>query len=100
MYNRLFFVVLGAALPLPNPAMAGVLLLTNPNQFSGQETLLTFEGVQPFQIVHTYGGSASSTSANPVSASRERSTRRRTGSSARRKRPFSTSLSSGPRASR
>jgi hypothetical protein len=56
MYNRLFFVVLGAALPLPNPAMAGVLLLTNPNQFSGQETLLTFEGVQPFQIVTSYGG--------------------------------------------
>jgi hypothetical protein len=56
MYNRLFFVVFAAALALPNPAKAGVLLLTNPNQFSGQETLLTFEGVQPFQIVHTYGG--------------------------------------------
>ena len=48
MYNRLFFVVLGAALALPHPAKAGVLLLTNPNQFSGQETLFTFEGIQPF----------------------------------------------------
>jgi PEP-CTERM motif len=56
MYNRLFFVIFAAALALPNPAKAGVLLLTNPNQFSGQETLLTFEGVQPFQIVTSFGG--------------------------------------------
>jgi hypothetical protein len=56
MYNRLFFVVLAAALALPSTAKAGVLLLTNPNQFSGNETLLTFEGVQPFQNVTSFGG--------------------------------------------
>ena len=55
MYYRLF-VVLAAALALPIPANAGVLLLTNPNQFSGQETLLIFEGIQPFQVVTSYGG--------------------------------------------
>jgi hypothetical protein len=56
MYNRLFFMVFAAALALPNPAKAGVLLLTNPNQFSGNETLLTFVGVQPFDNVTSYGG--------------------------------------------
>ena len=56
MYNRLVFVVFAAALALPNPANAGVMLLTNPNQFSGQETLLTFEGIQPFQVVTSWDG--------------------------------------------
>jgi hypothetical protein len=58
MHTRLFGLsfVLAAAFALPIPAKAGTALLTNPNQFSGNETLLTFEGVQPFQNVTSYGG--------------------------------------------
>jgi hypothetical protein len=35
---------------------ASFVALTNPNQFSGNETLLTFAGVQPFEIVTSYRG--------------------------------------------
>src|SRR5262245_55980114 len=32
------------------------MILTNPSQFSGSETVLTFEGVVPSQPVSSYGG--------------------------------------------
>jgi hypothetical protein len=38
------------------PARADIIVLTNPNQFSGSETVLTFAGVQPFQNVTSYQG--------------------------------------------
>src|SRR5262245_35752356 len=49
-------VVVVAALALPGLAKAAIVPLTNPNQFSGNETLLTFQGVQPFQNVTSLGG--------------------------------------------
>jgi hypothetical protein len=52
----LSFLVLGAALAWPTAAQADIMLLLNPNQFSGNETLLTFEGVQPFENVTSFGG--------------------------------------------
>jgi hypothetical protein len=51
-----FFVIVVLGLGLPGPAKADIILLTNPDQFSGNETLLTFEGVQPFENVTSYGG--------------------------------------------
>lgn len=52
----LFLIFFGLSLGLVGSAEASFILLTNPGQFSGRESLLTFEGIQPFQNVTTYHG--------------------------------------------
>jgi hypothetical protein len=53
--KRCGLLCLGLILACAGEARAA-LILTNPSQFSGSETVLTFEGVIPSQSVPSYGG--------------------------------------------